>query len=221
VESPTRCPYDNEGRSASAVARTGPSVTAPRLKGSDRRGGRLAPAAAVWSMAPTLLLLCLQPARAWLTAIRCRIAVAKQHSSDAMRARLLAFRPPTTEHGDCCSARPIRQARGRRGRACRLPANLPATRSRRRSHEGDAPPGSRARLASKPDPDIIERQRAPPCTHRRPPHCRAASSYPGQPLKLGTSVRQRRSRPPTRCPTSGSVARSSGIARRSASTRGS
>ena len=54
---------------------------------------------------------------------------------------------------DCCSARPIRQARGRRGRACRLPANLPATRSRRRSHEGDAPPGSRARLASEPDPD--------------------------------------------------------------------
>jgi hypothetical protein len=115
---------------------------------------RVAPAPAVWSTAPTLLLLCLRPARSWLTAIRCRIAVAKQHSSDAMRARLLAFRPPTTEHVRRLLLRQANpQARGRRGRACRLPPNLPATRSRRRSHEGDAPPGSRARLASKPDPD--------------------------------------------------------------------
>ena len=38
VESPTRCPYDNEGRSAPAVA-TRPSVAPPRLEG-QRGGGR-------------------------------------------------------------------------------------------------------------------------------------------------------------------------------------
>ena len=45
VESPTRCPYDNEGRSASAVE-SRPSVAAPRLKRSRQRGGRFALAGA-------------------------------------------------------------------------------------------------------------------------------------------------------------------------------
>ena len=39
-----------------------------RLKGSDRRGGRLAPAPAVWSTASTLLLLCLLARESLLTA---------------------------------------------------------------------------------------------------------------------------------------------------------
>jgi hypothetical protein len=38
-ESPTRCPYDNEGRSASAVE-SRPSVAAPRLHRPRRRGNR-------------------------------------------------------------------------------------------------------------------------------------------------------------------------------------
>ena len=92
---------DRRNRSKPA-ARGGPILAshtaASRLKQPRRSRDRFAPAPAVWSTAPTLLLLCLRPARSWLTAIRCRIAVAKHHSSDAMRARLLAFRPPTTEH---------------------------------------------------------------------------------------------------------------------------
>jgi hypothetical protein len=41
VESPTRCPYDNEGRSASAVE-SRPSVAAPRLERPRRRRYRFA-----------------------------------------------------------------------------------------------------------------------------------------------------------------------------------
>ena len=64
---------------------------------ADRRqvaeGCRLAPSS-VSSPAATLTVLSLQPARSWLTAIRCRIAGAKQHFFDAIRSRLLALRPP-------------------------------------------------------------------------------------------------------------------------------
>jgi hypothetical protein len=131
--------------------------TAPsRLKQPRRSRDCFAPAPAVWSTAPTLRPLCLRPARSWLMAIRCRIAVAWRSSIPLMPCgggcwRLDRQLPSTSD--DCRSARPIRQARGRHGRAYGLPANLPATRSRRWSHEGDAPPGSRARLASKPDLD--------------------------------------------------------------------